>query len=156
MIFSPSLHKIIQNSCIQKKFLGWWKWSIHLISIRAVTIHNIESASHSVVSDSLWPHGIVHGILQARILELGAYPFSSRSCRPRNRTGVSCTAGRFFTSWASKEAWTLLLGNRNSPLHPHRARQVSRNHSKTSIKEFCCWQLQVNLVGSEKVGTKGI
>ena len=99
---------------------------------------------------------IVHGILQARILELGAYPFSSRSCRPRNRTGVSCTAGRFFTSWASKEAWTLLLGNRNSPLHPHRARQVSRNHSKTSIKEFCCWQLQVNLVGSEKVGTKGI
>ena len=33
-----------------------------------------------------------------RILEWAAYPFSGRSSRPRNRTGVSCTAGRFFTS----------------------------------------------------------
>ena len=33
-----------------------------------------------------------------RILEWVAYPFSSRSSRPRNRTGVSCIAGGFFTS----------------------------------------------------------
>ena len=32
---------------------------------------------------------IVHGILQARILEWVAYPFSSRSSRHRNRTRVS-------------------------------------------------------------------
>ena len=32
----------------------------------------------------------VHGILQARILEWVAYPFSSRSSQPRNRTGASC------------------------------------------------------------------
>ena len=31
----------------------------------------------------------VHGILQARILEWVAYPFASRSSRPRNQTGVS-------------------------------------------------------------------
>ena len=43
----------------------------------------------------------VHGILQARILEWVAFPFSRGSSRPRNRTGVSCTAGRFFTSWAT-------------------------------------------------------
>ena len=43
----------------------------------------------------------VHGILQARILEWVAYPFSSRSSRPRNWTGVSCTAVRFFTGWAT-------------------------------------------------------
>ena len=37
----------------------------------------------------------VHGILQARILEGVAYPFSSGSSWPRNRTKVSCIAGRF-------------------------------------------------------------
>ena len=36
-----------------------------------------------------------------RILKWVAYPFSSRSSRPRNPTGVSCTAGRFFTNWLS-------------------------------------------------------
>ena len=46
----------------------------------------------------------IHGILQARILEWVAYPFSSGSSRPRNWTGVSCIAGGFFTSWAIREA----------------------------------------------------
>ena len=36
------------------------------------------------------------------ILEWVAYRFSSGSSRPRNRTGVSRIAGRFFTSWATK------------------------------------------------------
>ena len=45
----------------------------------------------------------VHGILQARILEWVAYSFSRGSSRPRNRTGISCIAGRFFTSWAIRE-----------------------------------------------------
>ena len=39
-----------------------------------------------------------------RILEWVAYPFSSRSSRPRNQTGVSCLVGRFFTNWAIREA----------------------------------------------------
>ena len=43
----------------------------------------------------------VHGILQARILEWVAFPFSRRSSQPRDRTQVSHTADRFFTSWAS-------------------------------------------------------
>ena len=50
----------------------------------------------------------VHGILQARILEWVAYPFSRGSSqpmnRPRNRTRVSCIADGFFTNWATKEA----------------------------------------------------
>ena len=36
-------------------------------------------------------------------LEWVAYPFSSRSSRPRNWTRVSCIAGRFFTNWATTE-----------------------------------------------------
>ena len=41
-----------------------------------------------------------------RILEWVAYPFSSRFSQPRNWAGVSCMAGRFFTSWAIREAQT--------------------------------------------------
>ena len=38
-----------------------------------------------------------------RILEWAAYPFSRGSSWPRNWTGVSCIAGRSFTSWATGE-----------------------------------------------------
>ena len=41
-----------------------------------------------------------------RILEWVAYPFSRGSSQPRNWTGVSCMAGRFFTNWAVREALT--------------------------------------------------
>ena len=43
------------------------------------------------------PGSSVHGILQARILEWVAIPFSRGSSRPGDRTWVSCIAGRFFT-----------------------------------------------------------
>ena len=46
----------------------------------------------------------VHGILQARILKWVAFPVSSRSFQPSNQTRVSHIAGRFFTSWATREA----------------------------------------------------
>ena len=39
-----------------------------------------------------------------RILEWVAYPFSSGSSQPRNQTRISCIVGRFFTSWATREA----------------------------------------------------
>ena len=41
----------------------------------------------------------------ARILEWVAYPFSSGSSWPRNRTGVSCIADGLFTNWAIREVW---------------------------------------------------
>ena len=44
----------------------------------------------------------VHGILQARILEQVAIPFSRESSPPRDRTQLSCTTGKFFTIWAKK------------------------------------------------------
>ena len=40
----------------------------------------------------------VHGILQARILEWVAFPFSRGSSQPRDRTQVCHIAGGFFTS----------------------------------------------------------
>ena len=41
---------------------------------------------------------IVKGILQARILEWVAFPFSRGSTQPRDQTQVSCVAGGFFIS----------------------------------------------------------
>ena len=40
----------------------------------------------------------VHGILQATILEWVALLFSREFSHPRDRTQVSCIAGRFLTS----------------------------------------------------------
>ena len=46
----------------------------------------------------------VHGNSQARILEWVAISFLRESSQPRDWTPVSCTAGRFFTIWATREA----------------------------------------------------
>ena len=50
------------------------------------------------------PGSSVHGILQVWILEWVAVPLSRGSSPPRDRTQVSCIAGRFFTIWATNEA----------------------------------------------------
>ena len=58
----------------------------------------------------------VHGILQARILDWVTISFSGVSSRPRDRTRVSFTAGRFFIFWATREApsiWSKLMQNWN-------------------------------------------
>ena len=46
----------------------------------------------------------VHWILQARMLEWGAFPFSRGLFQPRDQTWVSLIAGRFFTIWATRKA----------------------------------------------------
>ena len=50
------------------------------------------------------PGSSVHGILQVRILERVAIPFSRGSSQPRDGTQVSRIAGIFFTIWATREA----------------------------------------------------
>ena len=57
---------------------------------------------------TLWDHmdcsppgSSIRGILQARILEWAAVSFSRGSSQSRDRTWVSCVAGRFFTIWAT-------------------------------------------------------
>ena len=46
-------------------------------------------------------------------LERVAFPFSRGSSQPRDRSQFSPTVGRFFTSWATREAWKS-KGTRNS------------------------------------------
>ena len=53
------------------------------------------------------PGSSVHGILQARILERVAIPFSRGSSQPKDQSPVSCIAGRFLPSeppiWISSD-----------------------------------------------------
>ena len=68
---------------------------------------------------------IVHGILQDRILEWVASPFSRASSQPRNGTQVSCIAGGVFTNWAIKEALrVLMVKKKNLPSNAGDARDV--------------------------------
>ena len=55
--------------------------------------------------------GTVRGILQARILEWVAFPFSRGSTQRRDRTQVSGIAGRLLTSWATREPLKKLNGS---------------------------------------------
>ena len=54
--------------------------------------------------DCSLPSSSVHGILQARILECVAMPFSRGSSWPRGQTWIFYIAGRFFTIWVTREA----------------------------------------------------
>ena len=61
----------------------YWKWK---------TLSHVHTQS---LCDSM--DYTVHGILQARILEWAAFPFSRGSSQPRDQTWVSHIAGGFFT-----------------------------------------------------------
>ena len=72
----------------------------------------------------------VHGILQARILQRVAIPFSRGSSWLRNQTGVSCIADRFFTSWSTREA---PKSKRKSFSSSQKLRELTAN--RPSLKE---------------------
>ena len=56
----------------------------------------------------------VYGILQARIPEWVALPFTRGSSQPRDQTQVSHIAGGFFTSWLmGTPEWVISINRRN-------------------------------------------
>ena len=105
VIFKCTFHSRLININIGARLLSQeWKtkleWALFLQ----------RSVSCAVVSDSVtpWacspPSSSVRGILQARILEWAAIPFFRGSSQCKDRTLVSCIAGKFFTVWAIREA----------------------------------------------------
>ena len=58
-------------------------------------------------TDCSLPGSSVHGILQAKILEQVAIPFSRGPSWPRDGTQVSYIAGKFFTVWTTREVQIL-------------------------------------------------
>ena len=75
-----------------------WKWKVKvLVTQSSPTLCDPVDGSSSGSS--------VHWILQARVLEWVAIPFSRGSPWPRDRTQVSRIAGGFFTIWAPRVLW---------------------------------------------------
>ena len=81
---------------------------------------------------------IVHGILQARILEWVAFPFSRGSSQLRDRTQVSRIAGRFFTSWVTREAFRCLCITESRP-HTFQQNSLTIKSTCQSAPSPCPW-----------------
>ena len=64
--------------------------------------------------DCSLPGSSVHGIFQGRILEWVDIPFSGGTSQHRDRTWVSHIDVRFFTIWATREAWKPPYGKLNT------------------------------------------
>ena len=77
--------------------------------------------------DSSPPGSSAHGILQPRILEWVVIPFFRGSSWPRDQTCISCIAGRFFTIWATREAWYAEYVMWNAGLSQARIMVAGRN-----------------------------
>ena len=76
-----------------------------LLAISPSNLHLSIVKSHSVVSNSLWPHGLYSpGNSPGQNTGVVAFSFSRRPSQPRDWAQVSRIAGGFFTSWATREA----------------------------------------------------
>ena len=82
------------------------KISLPWLTMKVFVIHSRLTLCDPMTSP---PVSSVQGILQARILEWLPIPFSRRSSQSRDWTRISCTAGRFFTIWATREAFGYII-----------------------------------------------
>ena len=95
----------------------------------------------------------VHGLLQARILEWVAVPFSRGSSQPRDRTQVSRIAGRFFTSRATRAAlitgwlYGLWKSTKTTQRRTSKGCSFSACFSKGVRSITCVWQRLMGLQG---------
>ena len=100
-VLPPLLWLLLLRSCSTR---AQQLWCIGLSCSLACGILPDQQLSPALAGGFLPPGSSVHGLLQARILECVAMHSPRGSSRPRYRTQVSCTAGRFPTIWATREA----------------------------------------------------
>ena len=95
--------------------ISLWPFYQTYIILLLPTLHSIYIA---FISYSIHPQVLTYvahsgfslrGTLQARILEWVVIPFSRGSSQPKDKTRVSCTAGGFFTIWATREALEFII-----------------------------------------------
>ena len=72
-------------------------WDLILGTIPNGKCYESESESLSVVSNSFQPHGLYPWNCPGQNTGVGSLSFSRGSSQPKDRTQVSCIAGRFFT-----------------------------------------------------------
>ena len=94
------------NQSIQNEINPEYSWKVYCWSSKTL---KVKSESHSVMSDCLQPHGLYNpwnspgqnsAVGRLSLLQ-GIFPTKGR---PGLSTQVSRIAGRFFTSWAIREA----------------------------------------------------
>ena len=76
---------------------------LHFTSLKVKVLVALSCPTPWDTMDCRLPASSAHGILQARIVEWIAFSFSRESSWLRDRTWVSCIAGRFFTYWVTRE-----------------------------------------------------
>ena len=107
--FSPLLlenesesHSVVSDSVTPVEFSRpeyWSGWPLHLQGISPT------QGSNPGLPHCRWILYQLNHRGSPKILQWVAYPFSSGSSWPLgSQTGISCTAGRFFTNWAITEA----------------------------------------------------
>ena len=79
------------------------KYIIHAFDLCLIVVFSGRDRAQTPWTVCSLSGSFVHGILQARILEWVAIPFSRGSPQPRDWIWVFCIAGRFFTIWATRE-----------------------------------------------------
>ena len=79
-------------------------YNIYIIGLKSESEVTQSCPTLCDPKDCSLPGSSICGILQARILEWVAISFSRGSSQPRDRTRLSCIAGRRFTIWATREA----------------------------------------------------
>ena len=95
------------------------------------------------------PGSSAHEIFQARILESFAISFSRGSSQPRDQTQISCTAGRFFNDWATREALYITILSLNGNFWSH-ANLINSKYITTKYFLESLWYL-INLwISSQK------
>ena len=111
--FSPKLTFFVESCSVMSNSL----WPHGLYSPWNSPGQNTGVGSLSLLQGIFSTQGLNPGLLHCRqilyqlshkgsprIPEWVAYTFSSGSSWPKNRTGVSCLPGRFFTNWTNREA----------------------------------------------------
>ena len=85
----------------------------HFQTEPCVCVYLVTQSCPALYMDAACQAPLSMGILQARIEEWVAMPFSRGSSQPRDWTQVSCIASRFFTVWATRETHDTRAGSRS-------------------------------------------
>ena len=98
--------------CVVAIYVTWEKLTGIITDVYTFKKMNFHSPTLCYPMDYSLPGSSAHGILQVRIPEWVAIPFSRGSSQPRDQTQVSCIAGRVLTIWVTREAqgiWEKLI-----------------------------------------------
>ena len=107
---------------------------------------------------TLWPHGLFPWNSPGQNLEWVAVPFSRGSSHPRDQTQVSCIAGGFLTSWATRKeivhVYISVWNNTGQVAYRRREIFISRIHKQGGICRHHCKTIWLKWISSRASSLK--